>query len=303
MPPTLGAALGLGLRAVVRAPWLLAVGLVVGLAGQLLLWPAWATAWAVLGRAAVLASETAPLDPLAPLRGVVAAANAPRLVATVAGLLLVGLLAEALLRVAFLAGALPTLAGAAAGAPVAPRFAAGVAFGFPRVLAAAVLAFVLRLGASLFALVLALASAWVTARLAGGGASPLLAAAVAAALTLAVGVPLVLGTVADASVARAAVLGDGPAQALAGAADRFAARPGTFALAALVFAVAGIASAVSLRAAGAVATGFAGDTVHPLVTLGPMLMIGAAGAALAAALDLVRLGTIAALACAEDRAR
>jgi hypothetical protein len=292
----------MGLRALWRAPWLLAGGLLVGLAGQLLLWPAWATAWALLGRAAVLAVETSPLDPLAPLRGVVAAATAPRFLAIVAGLLVAGVLAGALFRVAFLAGALPTLAGAVAADPAAPRFATGLAYRFPRVLAAAALAFALRLGAWLFALALAVAAARITVAAAGGGGGPLLAAAVAAALTLAVAVPVALGTVADASVARAAVLGDRPAEALAAGADRFAARPGTFVLAGIVLAVAGIAGAVSLQAVGSVATGFMGGRVHPLVALGPTLMVGAAGAVLAAAVDLVRLGTVAALACAREDA-
>lgn len=300
MPPTLGSALGMGLRGLVRAPWLLAVGLLVALAGSALLWPAWATAWALLGRAALLAVEQAPLDPLAPFRGVAVAATSPRLIALVLALLLGGLVIGALLRVAFVAGAVPTLAGASAGEAGTPRFAAGVAYGFPRVLAASLLALLVRLGAWLFAVALALGALRVTGAAAGEGAPAWLAAAVAGALTLAVLVPLALGAIADAAVARAALLGDGPGEALAAAVDRFAARPGTFVLAALGFTIAGAAGGLSLQAMGSMATGFAGG-LHPLVSAGPSLMLGVAGALLAAAVDLAWLGTAAALACAEVR--
>ncbi len=40
MPPSLLTAVGLGLRATFREPWLLAVGLVVGLARRAAVWPA-----------------------------------------------------------------------------------------------------------------------------------------------------------------------------------------------------------------------------------------------------------------------
>ena len=78
MPPTFGSALRLGVGGLVRAPWLVAAGLLVALAGSALLWPAWATAWALLGRAAGLAAESAPLDPLAALAGAAAGATSAR---------------------------------------------------------------------------------------------------------------------------------------------------------------------------------------------------------------------------------
>jgi hypothetical protein len=289
-------------RGLVGAPWLLAAGLLVALAGNALLWPAWAAAWGLLARAAVLAAEGAPLDPLAPLRGAAAAASSPRVVALVLGLLGAGLALGAALRVAFVAGAVPTLAGAAVGDPGTPRFAAGLAHGFPRVLAAWMLAALMRLGAWLFAAALGVAALRITSAAAGQGGSAFLAAAVAGALTLAVLVPLALGAVADAAVARAALVGDGPAAALAAAADRFAARPGTFVLAALAFAATGLAGALSVQAVGSVATGFAG-VLHPLLAAGPSLMLSAAGALVAAAVDLAWLGTATALACADDHAR
>ena len=82
-----------------------------------------------------------------------------------------------------------------------PGGATGIAFGFPRVLAAAALGFLLELGGAIFSATLAGAALWITHRVAGSGASPLLAAAVALALTLAVAVPSVLSPLADAQEA------------------------------------------------------------------------------------------------------
>jgi hypothetical protein len=301
VPPTLGQALRLGVGGLARAPWLFAAGLLVALAGSALLWPAWAAGWAILVRAAVLAAQASPLDPLAALAGVAAAASSPRFVALVLALLLAGVALGWTLRVAFVAGAVPALAGASAGDGGTPRFAAGLAYGFPRVLAASVLGLLLRAGAWGFAIAIGIAALRISGAAAGEGGSPWLAAAVAAALTLAVLVPLALGAVADVAIARAALLGDGPGEALAAAADRFAARPGTFVLAALAFAAAGAAGALSIQAMGSLATGFAGG-LHPLVAAGPSLMIAAAGALVAAAIDLAWLGTAAALGCAGEDA-
>jgi hypothetical protein len=179
-----------------------------------------------------------------------------------------------------------------------PRFAPGVAFGFPRVLAAAALGLVLELSAALFSVTLAGASLWVTLRVAGSGASPLLAAAVAAALTLAVAVPRIVAPLADAGVARAAVLGEGPGEAFAAAGARVLARPGTFVLAGLAFGAAALAVSAIVAAAGSALTGFAASA-SPLVLVGPELMIAAAGATLASGVDLAWLGTIAALSCGD----
>jgi hypothetical protein len=228
---------------------------------------------------------------------VLGAITSPRLVALVAGLWAAGLLVGALLRIAYVAGALPTLGGAMAYAP-GPRFAAGIAFGFPRVLAAATVGLALELSGGLFGATLAGAALWITERVSGSGASPLLAAAVALALTLAIAVPTTLSVVADAAVARAAVCGDGPGESFVEAASRFLARPGTFLLAAMGFGVAAVAAPGLLAGAGSIATGFA-SLGSPLLLLGPELMLAVAGAAVASAIDLVWLGTVAALVCAD----
>jgi hypothetical protein len=300
VPPTLFAALGLGLRAMVREPWLLAAGMTVAILRRAATWPAFVVGWAILVRGAVVALARHPRDPFAPIAGVLAVVQSPRAIALVVGLWLAGLALGTALRIAYLAGALPTLAGAMAGAPER-RFATGVAAGFPRVLATAALGLLLDLSGTLFGATLAVAAWRISSSAVSSGASPLLAAAVALALTLAVAVPVALSTVADAAVARAAVREEGPGQAMAAGAGRFLARPGTFLVASMGFGVAAVIVPGAVQGAGGVLTGFA-RTAEPLVLLGPQLMIAAVAVAVAAALDLAWLGTVAALACGEDRA-
>lgn len=298
MPPSLGPAVRLGLRAALREPWLLAVGLAVALVRRAAVWPAFVVAWVVLARSALAAAARYPASPAAAVQGLLDAVTAPRFLALVAGLWLVGVAVGAALRVAYVAGALPTLGGALADAP-GPRFATGVAFGFPRVLAASALGALVELSGGLFGATLALASVRVTASASSRGASPLLAAAVALALVLAIAVPVALSVVVDAAVARAAVAGDGAGQAFAESGARFLARPGTFLLAALLFGAAGALAPGVVAVAGSVATGFA-STVSPALLLGPQLMLAAVAVAVAAGIDLVWLGTVAVLACAEE---
>jgi hypothetical protein len=296
VPPSIFAAIGLALRALAREPWLVAVGMLVGMLRRAAVWPAWAVAWALLARA-VVAGARGPLDPTAPAEALLATLASPRFLSLVAGLWLAGAAIGAALRVAFLAGALPALGGAMASAP-APRFASGVAYGFPRVLATAALGLVLDVSAGIFGGTLALAAARISWRVAGGGGSVALAAAVALALTLAIAVPLALSTVADAAVARSALGGEGPGTAFAGAGARFLRRPATFLLGTLAFSLAGVFGPGLLGGAGSLLTGFAQGT-SALLLLGPNLMLAIGAALVAAALDLAWLGTVAALACAE----
>jgi hypothetical protein len=298
MPPSLSAAVRLGLRAAAREPWLLAVGLVVALVRRAALWPALVVAWAVLVRSALLSLSRHPLSPAAPVEEALAVLFAPRFVALVAGLWLAGVAVGAVLRVTYLAGALPTLGASMAGA-AGGRFAPGVAFGFPRVLGTAALGLVLEVSGGLFGATLALAAARITGSAAGKGVPPLLAAAVALALVLALAVPVALSAVADVAVARSAVGGEGPAHAFAESAARFLARPATFLLAALVFGTLAALGPGLVAGAGSIATGFA-SAVSPVVLVGPQLMIALLAAAVAAAIDLVWLGTAAALACGEE---
>lgn len=289
-----------GFRAVAREPWLAALGALVAGVRRAALWPAWVVLGGVLARTAVASFSAHPLDPAAFAGGILAALGSPRLLALVLGLWLAGALAGAALRVGWLSGALPTLGAALAGLPPGPRFAAGLVHGFPRVLAAAALGLAADVGASAFSATLAIAALAATVPGAGGPPSWLLAAAAAFALTLAVAVPVAMGGLADAAVARAALRGEGPGVAFAGAVRRFLLRPGAFVLAALAFGAAAALAPLSVETAGRLALGF-GRAAGPLVLLGPHLMLAVAALAVAAAIDLWWLGTIAALACGEAR--
>lgn len=303
VPPALGPAAVLALRAVWREAWLLAPGFAVTALRRALGWPALAFVWAVGAEAAFQAARERPLDPLAALSGVATAVSSPRVIALALGLWLAGALCGGLLRVAWLSGALPALGGALAGAAGSggvDRFAGGVAGGFPRLLATAALALAARLGGALFALALALGALRITLAAAGGGGSPALAAAVALALTVAVAVPVALSAASDAALARAALRGEGPSAAFAGATRRLLLRPGAFLLGALVFGLLGALAPASVQALGNAVTGFAA-AAPPAVMLGPALLLAAVAAVAATALDLAWLGTVATLACGEER--
>lgn len=301
MPPSLGSAAALALRALWREGWLLAPGFLVTSLRRALGWPALAFAWGIAVEAALQSARGAPLDPLAPAAGVAAAFTSPRVLAVAGGLWLAGAVGGALLRVAWLAGALPALGGAMSGGEGGPaRFAAGVAYGFPRVLAAAMLGLLAEVAGLLFATALGLGALQITGAVAGRGARPLLAAAVALALTVAVAVPVALSAAVDAALARAALRGEGPARAFAGAARRFLARPGSFALGALGFGLLGALAPVSVQTLGNAVTGFAAGA-PAAVMLGPALLLSALAMVAATALDLAWLGTVSVLACGDDR--
>jgi hypothetical protein len=299
--PSLAAAAALGGRAVLRNAWLLAPGLAVAGARRASAVPALAVAWVLLAKGAALAASRHLLPflaPRAPLEGALAVATSPRFVALVTGLWLSGAALGAALRVAWLAGALPTLGATLAGIDDrVPRFAPGLAWELPRVLAAAALGGVLDLAGGGFGATLGLAVLSVGTPQQGGGAV-VLAAASALALTLAIAVPLALSIVADGAVVRAALRGDGPVRAVAAAGARLLGRPGPLFAGALAFAVTGMAAAAMVRAAGGIATGFA--LGRPELVLGPRVMIAAAGALVALAIELWWLATLAVLVCAEE---
>lgn len=294
-PLPLSAAASLGLRALTRQAWLTGVGLLVALARRGLGWPALLVGGLLVLRGAVGGARLAPLSPGAPLAGAALVLGSPRVVALLLGLWLAGVLLGLALRLAWLAGALPTLAAALGPAPdPSPRFADGVAHLLPRLLPVALLALLMELGGAGFAAVLALAAV----RLAPAGAvagQAWLAAPVALALTLALVVPLALSVVADAALVRAAVRAEGPLAALAGAVERFVRRPAVFLLGGLLFAAASLAGGLALGSFGSAATGFAPGAA-PLVLLGPQLMLGALGLVVAAATELWWLASLTALA-------
>jgi hypothetical protein len=298
-PPSLPAAAGLSGRALARNGWLVAAGFGVAIARRALLLPAGVVAWSLLAEGVLLAAARAPFSPEAPLEGALALVTSGGFLVLVGGLWLAGATLGAVLRVTFATGALATLGRDLSGeADAPPRFAAAIAYDLPRVLGTAALAGAAEIGGTGFALGLAVAAGRVSLRVATGGGSPWLAAAVALALTLAIAVPLVLSVVADAAVARSALRGEGPVTALAGAGARFLGRPGTFLLAAILFGGTAAVAASSVQAMGAAVTGFAAG-VDPAVMLGPELMIAAGAVLVGAAVELWWLGTVAVLACHE----
>jgi hypothetical protein len=296
--PSTFQALSMGARAAGRSAWLVAPALLVSFLRTALTWPAFLFAAAMLraGAEARLASGLAA--PVRVLSGAVAALTAPRSLAILLGLWLAGALAAAALRVAWLAGAIPTLGEdlSRAAAPRA-RFAEGLAYGFAPLLGTAILALAVELGAQLYAVTVSLGA--VTLLVRGGGAHPGLAAVLGAiALTSAVAAPVVAGLVGDAALARTALRGDRAARALAEGAVRVLSRPGAFLLSALALGVAALVVVGSAQAVETAALGVASGA-PPLLAVGPRLMASTVGAGIAALLELWRLGTVAALACSE----
>jgi hypothetical protein len=295
--PSTRAALGLGWRAAAESAWLAPVGMIVALARSALALPAWAFAGAIALRGAAFGLRRHP-SPEGALLGGFEALSSPRFAATFAGLWLAATLLSAALRVAYLAGALPTLGRTLSGDRDAPpAFATGFAFRFPRLAGTAVLVFLVELAGGLFAWTVYLGTFLVSSR-AESLSSPVLAALVVSlALVAAIFVPFALSTLGDAALARAALRNDGPARAVARAAGRLAERPGAFLLAALAVAFFGLLVAGSIQAFASVATSLAGARGGWLA-LGPELMVTALATLLAAWVELWRLGTLAVLACA-----
>lgn len=295
--PSTRAALGLGWRAATESAWLAPVGMIVALARSALALPAWAFAGAIALRGAVSGLRRHPSVDGALLGGI-EALTSPRMAATFAGLWLAAALLSAAVRIAYLAGALPTLGRTLSGEPDAPpAFATGLAFRFPRLAGTAVLVFLVELSGGLFAWTVYLGTFLVTTR-AGSLSRPVLSALiVAAALVAAIFVPFALSTLGDAALARAALREDGPVRALVRAAGRLAARPGAFLLAALAVAFFGLLLTGSMQAVASLATGLA-RVRGGWLALGPELMVAALATLLAAWVELWRLGTLAVLACA-----
>lgn len=303
MIPTLRSSVRLSAAAFRREAWLAALGLLVTGARRITGWPAIWAAWVLLWRAVQSAAAKDPGSLVAPLEGAIAMVTSPRFLGVVGGLWLGGALVAGALRLAWIAGAVPTLGAVMAGQPRGTAgFVEGVAEGFGRVLPAAVIGFVLELTGTLFAASLVLASALLLGNQGTPGAAAVLglAAATAFALVLALAVPLALSTASDALVARAALLREPAGIALAAVARRFLSRPASFLLGAMLFGAAGFAVQLAVRSFGGIATGFALEAPF-LVRLGPELMIGVLAAFLAGVLDLVWLGTLAVLSSGESQ--
>jgi len=291
-------ALGMGARAAGRNAWLVAPALLVAFLRWGLSWPAPLLALGFLRAGAMAGVRHGGFA--GALAGAGHALATPRSLALLSGLLLAGVLASAALRVAWLAGALPTLGGDLAGddGPRA-RFADGFAFGFAPLLGTALLGLALELAAQVYGLTVGLGILGFALHRAGTATTALRALLSAVVLTTAVAAPLLASLTADAALARTAISGDRPARALLEAARRVALRPAAFLLAALSLSLASIVLLGSAQAMEAAALGLARGA--PLiVAAGPRLMTTVLGAALAALFELWRLGTLAALACADE---
>jgi hypothetical protein len=290
----------MGGRAAWRSAWLAAPALVVALSRTALVWAAPVAAIAI-ARGGGLARMAAGSGARGAVSGALVALAAPRTVAIVAGLFFSGQLLAAALRTAYLAGALPVIGARLALAPAERRFARGVGFGFARLLGTALLALALDLVAQLLALAWVVGALAITAqRLRGGhpfAPAALVAGACLAAVLALVAVPLA----GDAALARAALAGDAPARALWEGAIRVARRPAAFLALALALAVVSLSVAATLQ--GTSAALLAVTRGAPVLAAGPQLMAAAIAAAIAALVDLWRLGAIAVLACGDGTAR
>ncbi len=287
-PPTVVQALRMSARATRRSLWLAPLAMAMGWLGLAAGWPAVLFLGAVAARGGTSTSD-------APLQGTLLALAAPRTAFVAAGLGLAGLLLHGLLRVLWLAGALPTLGEALAGRG-APAFAAGAIWGLWRVLPTALAGLLLEALALGSALGAVGGAAAVSAHLAGrgqGGAALL----VALALTSAVAAPLLAGLLADAALCRCALRGEGPARAFARAALRFGQRPSAFVAAGLAVAATALVLGGSFDLATSAALQLVAAGIPAVLAAVPQLAASALAAMAAALFELWRLGAVAALSC------
>lgn len=209
MGATLGEAMRLGLAGLGRERWLVAVGLLTTLLRRALALPATLVGLLLLLRGAWHAHQQVPWSGEAPVLGAALVAARPRVLALVIGLAAVAALLAWLLRVAFLAGALPTLGGAMGReAAREPRFAAGFAWGFAGLLPTAALGLALEWTGQLLLAGTLLGAVRISLAEAGSGRVAL-AAGVAAMVVLALLASLLTSAIADAALVRTAVRGDG----------------------------------------------------------------------------------------------
>jgi hypothetical protein len=298
MQSTWGEAMRLGLAGLGRERWLVAAGLLTSLLRRALGLPALLVGLLLLLRGAWQAHQLAPWSGEAPSLGAGFVASQPRVVALVVGLSACAGLLGWLLRVAFLAGALPTLGGAmGAEAGRQPRFAGGMAWGFAHLLPTAALGLALEWTGQLI-LVGSLFGAWQVTQVAAGSGRVALAAAVAGMLVLALLATLLTAAVADTALVRTAVRGDGPVEALVQAAGRVLARPAAYLLASLAFTTLSVVATLVVQSVAGVASGLLANAPG-VTTLGPSLMLGALALTVAAALELWWLASLTALAARE----
>jgi len=262
----------MGLRAASREGWLVPLSMLINLVRSGALLPALALGAVLPLKGALRASQARPFSFGAPLEGALAVLGSSRFLALVLGLWLAGSILSGALRVLFLSGALPTLGARLAGEVAPRRFAAGVAFGFPRQLATWLLAVAVELTALGYLVAVGIATVQVGRAPFAEDHPVALAVAAGGMLTLGIAGIVFARVLGDAAAARAAILGERPAKAFAGGLRRFLARPGAFVLGGLAALLAALAVSVALQpAAGMVAA--VAERLDGPVLLGPQLML------------------------------
>jgi hypothetical protein len=295
---TVGRAMAGGFGAVARQAWLAPVGMAVGLARGMLLLPASAFTSVVAFLALRSVAERSPLlgpPPDEVLLWLAAIGQSPRFRGIALGLWLAGGLLWAVLRVAWISGAMPVLARELAGGRGgATGFSPGVAYRSGSVLVTAAAAFLLDLLGQVMVGAVAVGALVLAAPAQRSGASGAMAFVAAVAGTAAVFLAATLTTLGDTAMARAALSGEGPARALARSVMALLRRPVAFLAAALGVMVATAIAVGSVQGGFGLLGGFLAGTPR-LLLLGPQLLLVAMVAFLAAAAELWRLGALGAL--------
>ncbi len=300
--PTVGKALGAGLRATLGEAWVAFLGMALALLRGALALPgaAFVLAGSWLAARRLLERGAAP-DQLLEL--VLQLWGTPRFRAIAIGLWLSGVLLFGALRVAWVAGAAPILAWRLSGARGdRPSFTQGAAWRFHDVLPAAVVAFLLDAAGKAMVLGAVIGALLVGARVQSSSSPGAAAFVTAFALAGAAFLAASLSVIGDVTVARAAMAGEGPLRSLRHGLRAFLERPAAFVTALLVVWVATGLAAGALQGA---LTGFAGivhSAPRPLLLV-PELLLGASAALIAAGAELWRLSTVGALALSDQSGR
>jgi hypothetical protein len=290
---TVGQALGAGFRAAAGEAWVAVIGMAVTLARGLLAMPAMAFLTALSWLTFVGAVRRGGgVDHV--LLSLAHTWGSTRARYILVGLWLAGALLWGALRVAWVAGVMPLLAWRLSGGQgEQPTFAAGAAWRFQRVLPVAVAALLLGLGGQLMLVTGVIAAAGIRAP--AQGSPGVLAFVAAVALTAAAVLATSLSVLGDVAVARAAMGGEGPGRALAGAARSFLSRPSAFLVAVLAVWLATALAAGSVQGfLGAVAGSVRGGPRALL--LFPEVALAVVAALVASAAEMWRLAAVGVLA-------
>ncbi len=290
--PTTGRALGAAMRAVASEAWLSVVGMAVLLGRALLVLPAYAffSALSALVVAGAVRRGGGLPEVLLSVAGIW---GSPRARSIAVGLWLAGMLLWWALRVAWISGALPVLAARMAGSTV-PQFSEGFAWRFARVLPAALVSLVLEV-AGIAMVASAGVGAWALAGPAvRTGSATAFAFVAASGLASAVFVGALLHVLGDVTVARAAMAGEGPVDALVGAGGAVLRRPWALLVALLAVALATVLGTAAVQlGVGAFPGALRAARVAVLV---PEMLLATLSAIVAAGAELWLLAAVGAIA-------